>query len=356
MIRLHNHCYSWLLFLLITRATLAQPQTNLDLLAAHNIAPSASGIISFLHSGWAVLPSKATMPEFPTEKTQLLILAIEELGKARERRAVDVLLNIAQGKLSDGVEELIQHDLARLPLERQATQRQFMLALLRYNAVNALGLIGDARALPVVQQLATEETNARLKCRYILALACLGGAPDINFLAAQIKRANQAESVTAAQIFYLITGVSYRLTPTTPLKARRLAAEKYETWWRQNRETFSVNPGAVIRRRLTPSVEAKRPLTSLRNLLDAAGHILDINGQYQSYEARQQLETLGPSMLPDLEKIVWDEMEDLRIRRQAIIYYAQLCGKKAKRTLKKLRKDKNPEISQLARSLLLNLR
>ncbi len=153
MIRLHNHCYSWLLFVLIARATLAQPQTNLDILAAHNITPSASGIISFLHSGWAALPSKTTMPESPTEKTQLLILAMEELGKARERRAVEVLLKIAQGKLSDGVEELIQHDLARLPLERQAPQRQFMLTLLRYNAVNALGLIGDARALPVVQQV-----------------------------------------------------------------------------------------------------------------------------------------------------------------------------------------------------------
>jgi len=138
MIRLQNYCYSCLLFVLIVRATLAQPQTNLDLLAAHNIAPSASGMISFLHSGWAALPSKATMPEFPTEKTQLLILAMEELGKARERRAVDVLLNIAQGKLSDGVEELIQHDLAKLPLEQHAPQHQFMLTLLRYNAVNAL--------------------------------------------------------------------------------------------------------------------------------------------------------------------------------------------------------------------------
>jgi hypothetical protein len=355
MIRLHNYGYCLLLFVLIVRASLAQPRTNLDVLAAHNITPSASGMISFLNSGWATVPSPDTMPEFPTEKTQLFILTMEELGKARESGAVDVLLNIAQGKLSDGVEQIIQNDLAKLPPEQQASQRQFMLTLLRYNAVNALGLIGDARTLPVVEQLATEETNARLKCRYILAIACLGGIPDMDFLVAQIGRANQTESVTAAQVFYLVTGTSYRLVPTTPVKARTLAAYRYETWWRQNRGTFTVNPKAVIRRRLTPPVEAKKPLTSVRNLLDAASHILDIDGQYQSYEARQQLDTLGPSMLPDLEKIVKDEMEDLRIRRLAIFHYVKLQGKKAKKILKKLRKDENPEISQLARSLLLDL-
>jgi hypothetical protein len=356
MIRMQWACYFLLLFVLIAQVTSAQPQTNLEILAAHNIRPSASSLIGFLQSGMAALPRQAAMPEFPTEKTQLLILAMEELGKARERRAVDVLLDIAQGKLSEGVEQLIQYDLARLPSEQQATRRQLFVDLLRYNAVNALGLIGDQRALPVVERLTTEETNARVKCRYILALACLGGSPDIDFLIAQMKRANQLESVAAARVFFLITGVSYRLTPTTPLKARSLAAGQYETWWKENRETFSVSPSAVIRRRLTPSAEPKKALTSVQNLLDAATHIPDINGQYQSYEARQQLDKLGPSMLPELEKIVRDDMEDLRIRRLAIIYYVQLRGKKAKGTLKKLRKDENPEISQLANSLLRDLR
>lgn len=354
--RLPRCCYVWLFSLLITGYSLAQPQSNLDLLAAHTINPSSSGLISFLRTGWAALPSQSTMPEFPTEKTQLLILAMEELGKAREPRAVEVLLDIAQSKLSDGVEQIIQYDLAKLPPEQQAPQRELILVLLRYNAVNALGLIGDARALPVVQQLAAEEISARLKCRYILAIACLGGTPDIDFLISQINRANQVESVIAAQVFYFITGVSYRLRPTTPVKARSLAAEQYKTWWRQNGKTFTLNPGAVIRRRLTPAVEPKKPLSSVRNLLDAAGRVLDVNGHYQSYEARQQLETLDPSMLPELEKIVKDDMEDLRIRRLAIIYYVKQRGKKAKRTLKRLSKDKNPEISQLAKSLLLDVR
>ncbi|RMH27382.1 MAG: hypothetical protein D6691_06155 [Candidatus Hydrogenedentota bacterium] len=331
------------------------PPTNapeLQRLRMFGVDPTPKSLIEFLQKGFPQNTDLARLPNDPPERSQLAVDAMALLATARSTAAVDTLVEVARMTPPRGVMQLVEMDLQRTDPQNRAEFREKALRLLQFNAVNALGLIGDPRGLPAVQQVFAQENHVAARIQYALSLACLGDASGVPFLVEVIQQANRRESAAAAKVFYFITGEDFGYTDQTPVKARRTKARLYKEWLRTQYSTFRVDPRAVLQRRLAP--DPLQPITphTTRDLVKLSSFYFDFENKLRSREAREQLARAGKTINPDLEKIMFDEMEDLNVRMEAMNWYYEINREAAKGVLKKLRRDENPEIVEKAESLL----
>ena len=321
-------------------------------LAKHGIGLTAPELIKFLEDGFSGGINKDRLPVKPVEKTQLAIDAMARLAKLRSTESVPLLVRIAVMEMPAGIQQLLSFDLENTSPEGRNEFRQKSLRLLRYNAVNALGLVGDAHALNAVRNAFNAEQSPAARIQYALALASLGDSSGVDYLVEVIQVENRRESAAAAKAFYMITEQDFGYTENTAIKARRAKARMYRDWWKKNRTSFRPEPEAIYARRVKgdplPSFEPR----STRDLLKLATNYLDFDNKMRSRDARDRLAQSGTSLNGDLQKIAMDEMEDLDIRMEAMNWYYQANRSASEDFLKRLRRDENPEIIDKAQSLL----
>ncbi len=321
-------------------------------LQSHGLAPTPAACLKFLQEGFPPSVDVSKLPETPPEKSQLAVDAMAILAKQRYRAAVDTLIRIAAQDLPKGVEQLLEFDLRHTAPDQRQQFRQRGLEILQYNAVNSLGLIGDKRALPQVRAVYEKETRTAPKIQYALALACLGDAHGVDFLVRVIQEQNRRESAAAAKAFSMITGQDFGYTDQTPIKKRRQLARTYQLWWAQNRQTFSLEPEKVLERRLAPPPPASYTPRTTRDLLRLSSQYFDLEEKPKVLEAREKIAAAGPALNPELEKIMFDELEDLNIRLEAMNWYYEINRSKAREAFRRLRRDANPEVVDKAKLLL----
>ena len=316
------------------------------------IPPRPEEALKLLQRGLPETVSPEQLPERPVERTQLAVDAMAIIAKARYTPAVDTLIRIAQGDMPPGVEQLLALDVRATSPQSRDEFRLKAIQLLQYNAANALGLIGDKRALPVVESLFQTEQRIAPKIQYALTLACLGNTSGMDFLVEVIQLQNRRESAAAARVFTTITGEDFGYTDQSPAKKRKQLSRIYAEWWKNHRAEFRVDPKAVLARRLAGGPELPLKPRSTRDLLKLSAQYFDVENKQATIQAREQLAAAGPAINADLLAIINDEMEDLDVRMEAMNWYYEINRKNARDVLKRLRRDANPEIVDKAQMLL----
>ncbi len=325
------------------------PPRAVERLRIHGIDSGSQSISQFLANGFPVDVDYAQMPEAPAEKCQLLIDAMQIAGVQRYAEVFDSLEALARKTVSPGIEGMIQHDLLLATPAERSKRREQILQFLQYNAAVALSIIGDTRALPVMQTLFRAEEDPTVKSQYALGMACLGNGSGIEHLLSEIDKANQQSSVASAQSLYYITGIDYGLRATSPVKLREKLAADYRSWWSENGEALEIDPQAIIRRRLAPLVAPRLSMDKVRDLVALSTNYTDFDDRLGSRTAEKRLEDLGDSAADELKHIASDPMEDLVVRSAALRRYVVLKKGDSKNALKKLQKDENPEIAAMAK-------
>ncbi|MBN1868868.1 hypothetical protein JW916_16440 [Candidatus Sumerlaeota bacterium] len=334
-------------------------------LSDHGVAPSPVSLLAFLERGWDAANPPNPLPEDPADKSTLLIdawqlLSLERDKVAREPRAVSaasaLALRYARGDLPPGARRMIEEDLVRLTPGEQPQERARRLAFHQYNGMMALGVFGVATPdfLAAARTVFDAETDPVVRVAYARTLALLGDASILDYLVAEASLANSTSSVAAASVLYVLFGRVFDMTAVSPAVRRREASEAILTWWVElaAQGDPEIDREAAFER-MTYRPPARPPsLASLRDLLRASADVSDFADKRGSRTAWNRLETMGPGLSEQLLPIVRDQREDLDIRGEAMRWYRRIEGKGAKRVLKKLRKDPNPEIVNQAKTLL----
>lgn len=321
-------------------------------LAAFGISSEAGDLVAFLENGFPAQTDLSRLPEQPAERSQLAVDAMAELGRQRAREAVPVLSSIATLQFPPGVTRLMEMDLARTAPESRNLFRDRAAQLLRYNAVNALGLIGDPASIEAVRQAFASEINTNARIQFSLALACLGDPSAMDFIVKVIQEGQRKEAAAAAKVFYLTTGQDFGLGPYTAARRRASLARQYRDWWRANRGRFRPDPAAVLARRMQPDTPVAFEPRTTRDLLKMASYYFDFENRMQSRDARARLAAAGKSINRDLERIAQDENEDINIRMEALNWYYEANRADSRKLLRSLRNSADPEVADKAQSLL----
>ncbi len=344
---------AFILVFILSYICSAQEESPMGIMQEHKIDFESPGLLDFLENGFPNSVKLNDLPKNPEEKTQLLIYAIQEMGKRHKKEAVPLLIRYANLDFPSGANKIIQRDIETVPINGRMNEQTKLYSYLKYNAINSLGWIRDVKALPVIKENFQRESETIIKIQYALCLGMLGDAESVNYLVEQIGNNEQTESAASALNFYYLTGVNPGISVNTS-KAKKIEQVKLvQDWWKQNSNNYKINVIEAGRRRLEPFDDLPKVQEgSLRALLLASSFYLDFSNKYKSFEAREELKKNGDKYIDDYEKIAFDKMEDLRIRQEAIRKYFGVKQKKSKRLLKKLLKDENTQIVELAKDLL----
>lgn len=370
-----------LLFLLSALPVCAQSTTTLALraladpdraerLRAHGISPVPAILAHFLENGFAPGTTLADLPTTPGLKTQIVIDAIVESARQQVRQATPTLGRLALGLASPGIRTILQWDMQQERSGEHGTFEANTMKTLRLNAIVALGLIGDPDRTYELTTVFEREKDAAMRISCALALATLGSRAGLSFLIDEVRRANRTTSVAAAQALKLITGFDYGPTADNPIARRNAAANDWKNWWKSEGKTFRPDRDPILARRLTPPIRPNpREPRTVRELMDRIAYPDDPRWTIDAYDAYERLRLKGTAALDELEQIIKDKNENLGIRRQAIITYTQMTTvgysdrplathqpKRAYKTLRWLRWDRNPEISETVKQCLSRLR
>ncbi|MEI7633007.1 MAG: hypothetical protein WCK47_01850 [bacterium] len=324
-------------------------------LAAHGVGLNPPELTKFLESGFPPGVNRSKLPDKPADKSQLAVDAMAILGGDASRQALPILMRIASLDIPAGVASLVEMDVQKLPAEKRDEARNRALRILQFNAINALGLIGNPLALPAARAVFSAEESPSARIQYALTLACLGDPSGMDFLISVIQLQNRRESVAAAKVFYYITGQNFSYTESTPIKARKTRAKMCADWWKANRQTFQPAPQEITKRRLEPENPYPSNPQGIRDFLKVASNYFDFNNTLHSREARDRLSRSGRSINNELQRVASDEMEDLDVRMEAMNWYYEANRADARAFLKKLKRDENPEIVDKANSLILQI-
>ena len=326
-----------------------------DELERNGVKCDTASLTRFLTNGFPAAVSYKSLPERPPEKCQLLVHAMQVLGKRGAKEAITPLFSLARGQGGAGIQDMIQRDTLAVPAGSRAAFQTTLQKALQYNAAVALGFIGDRSAAPLLRQLFDAETDPAVRCQYVLGLACCGDPAGMVFLVGEIQKANLTSSVAAAKALYYIAGVYFGYTETSPVALRKKLAGDYTMWWQETAAKFALTPPVIIRRRLDGIPEPVIQPTSLRNLVAMASNPLDFADAKGSRTAGERLDGMGEGLVKDLEPILSDPMEDIAVRIEAMRRYVLLRGKDAKKTMKKLSEDENPEIAAYAKKAVASI-
>lgn len=344
---------------------------RIERLRSHGLAPTADVIVYFLEQGFAPGTRLEDLPPVPAFKTQVIVDAIVEAGRQRMAKAAPILARVVEGRLTPGMKAILQWDLAQQRASERDDFKQQVLKALRHDAIVALGLIGDPAFGYPLRRVMSDDKDPDMRIASALAMATMGSRAGLPYLIREVSRANRTSSPAAAQALRMITGLDYGPAADDPVSRRRAAAKAWKKWWSKEGKTFRPDPERVLARRMTP---AARPIPrdpqTVRDLVDCIAYPTDARWTIDAYDAYERLRILGRRALEELEAIVDDKDENLRIRSQAIALYARMAtlphgsasggSDPARRAYKKLRWlrwfDRNPEIRQAARRYLPQVR
>lgn len=325
----------------VVRLARESQEGRTKVLTGHGVGMSTADLIAFLQTGFSDETVARGLPQLPVVKTEIVNAAIQELGFQQAREAVPVLAEILSGQQPKGVARIVASDTEKLPVATIDETAQMYLRYMRFNALVALGLIGDPAALPAVREATEREPGHSFAIEGAVALGMLGDASGLAALKPYLEDAS-SESLQLAfgSVFYL-TGRNYAVTANSSIARRREAIAQYQAWAASNAATFVPERADVLRRRAGGIAPEELPSTSLRGALRGSRMFGNFDVRWS---ARQYLQKLGPGSAPDLKVIAEDPMEDLDIRRAAMEWFAAADPRDARRTMKALADDENEEI------------
>lgn len=329
--------------------------TARDVLLLHGVNPNPSAMRMFVEKGFPEDALLRGLPTMPPEKTQVMLFAIQELGTGRSIEAVGLFMEICRKNFPAGVRQVIRLDVEGIEATRIGQERERLERFVVFNAMVSLGWIGDPQAIPVIKEVLAREKESGFITQGALALGMLGDLSALPAVMALMKNGTPAEQAGAARAFYYLTGRFYSLGPTTSVARKKVIYKDLDTWYAKDGKSLEMSGAEIRRRRLgayPPNPEVP-DLKTVRGLCMAAADIL---GDYNtSFAAREELHRRGQAVLPDLERIARDPLEDLDIRREALRAHVRIAERKSKDLLNDLRRDENESIAELARELLTRL-
>jgi PBS lyase HEAT-like repeat-containing protein len=350
-------CFLILIPVLISQTIPAQEKTSIQMLRESGISFTAPDLVNFLEKGIPRENIKNNKEKSPVPYTQLMLFAIEELAKVRYKKAVPVLIKTAEGNFTPAQQKMIKNDILSVPRSKQEERKKVLSDFLKYNSTNALGLIGDPAALPVLQEIFDKSDKDLFKTESALAMCCLDFGGEIFFLVKKIESKDKTTAIRAARALSYITGMELDLGPNTPVSRRKRTIKKVKKWWKENKDIFRPDGKAILERRFY--IEAPLPpgMNSIRELLITAGNYADIDNKLRSFDAREKLASMSPGIASSLPPFCLDKEEDLNLRIEAIRRYTMLASKsESLNLLKKIKRDKNPEIRDVVKNLIKDVK
>jgi uncharacterized protein (DUF4415 family) len=342
-----------------------------EILRSHGIDPRPRGLAAFLAKGWEGANRPPVLPEAPRAKSSLTAEAWRLLALDYRELRAEPPLEVAVSSLAhryatrdfpNQILDMIDEDLLAEDALGQERERADLLDLLQYNGMVALGILGRPSddTLRAARQVYDAETRPTVRVSYAEALALLGDRSVVDDLVIEASKANATSSVAAARSLQVLFGRSFRLHSNMAVEPRREAAQEITEWWATARASAPpVDRDAALERRRRGRPAPQQPLDPLRAKLRASADVLDVTDARGSRTAWNQLqaqvEAQGAVLAEQLGLIVTNPREDLDVRAEAIRWFVRILGKKAKGTLKQLRKDSNPEIVDLVKKQLKDL-
>jgi len=331
---------------------MAQEKTSSRILKSMGISTAPADLVAFIENG----PSSPLDPQKLAENavpfTQLIIMAMQELAEIQYAPAVPVLIRTASGDFTKGQITFIDYDCRDLPPSSQVGKKKTYQQFLIFNAVNALGLIGDPSALPTLKDVFDSSSAEYMKINAALAMASLDYGGGVSYVIKNTADKNRALAAESCRALSAISGLELHYGPYTPIVRRERRIAKVKNWWEKNKNTFHPNGEEIRKRRLSKVTPIPPRLSSMRELLMSAANYEDVDNKFMSMDAREKLASMGVNILPQLLPFCTDPEEDLNIRMEALRRYVQLGNAEGvNAVLKKAKKDKNPEIRELAKTL-----
>ncbi|MDX2175355.1 MAG: HEAT repeat domain-containing protein [Candidatus Sumerlaeia bacterium] len=325
-----------------------RPPDRRELLTTHGVDPEAEALAAFLEAGF---PPGFTVPPTPELKTQIVLSAIQEAGIGGHRALAPLLQRLAIGEPTPGVRSILERDLERQPIGMHDTVRAGFLRLVVRNATVSLGLLGDPASRPALEQVlaAADEPATRLEAA--IALAMTGSGAGLSYVVEAAASDDRPLASAAFQAAYYITARNYGVTSVTS-DARLDQHRGQLREWAASDAARGFAPSApdVRRRRAAgpPAPPAPEPDT-LRALLRDTRNPFD---QQRRIAARNRLIELRAASLAEFRALAQDVLEDVDIRTEALRWYALVeSPRELRRAARRLAKDRDAEVAQLAERL-----
>ena len=363
--------YCLLLWALCVAAAAQNRALIEESLTRHGVNLQPAGLAAFLENGWKAAKPPATLPDAPPEKTSLFIDTWTLLAQRRDEvrnlpdarnQLSQLSLRYATANFPPGVLRMLDEDFAAAADPKTAAQaRSGRMEFLQYNGMVALSLFGEpsSATLAAARSVYAAETRPVVRVPYAQTLVMLGDLSALDDLVAEAGKGNRESSVAAARSLSILLGRAFNLNVNMAVAPRAEAGREIVSWWKNEGSKarqagqLRVDREAVIERIFYQPPARRLSLRTVRDMLRASSDKLDVTDQRGSRTAMSKLQAAGKVLLEELRPIVANPREDLDVRSEAILWYLRLEDEgKARRQIKKLAKDPNPEIVDLARKYL----
>jgi hypothetical protein len=337
---------------------------------------SEISVARFLTRGISEAARTNQLPSTPRLRMELFPLAIRTAIDANYKGTKAPLMRLLLGDNHPGIQRMIREDAQTLPPNQRDNFLIQSQQLLQYNAANGLSLLGEEVALPAIRRLLAAQTSDLGRVQYATAAATLGDKSAVQVLLNLAESTNRIVAYQSLKAMENITGAYYGADPLASYTVRKESAAKARRWWEKFGKPFRIEPSAVRLRRLQeakPDEPARAP-SSLRDHLKYASDyssqptdapkVLDDSGidPNQPRASRRMLGQLSLKRKSELVGLMQNQQETLDVRLEAMRWYVHNVRrwdegmKEARRELKKLRDDPDPEIAVTAENYLANLK
>lgn len=329
----------------------ARASARRQILLSHGINPDGPSLRRFLTEGLPASVLSRPLPQDPEFKADVVLAAIEEIGIRQDLGSAPLLRQLIAREAVPGARATLQIDLERVPVDMIAGTRDRYVRLFSLDAMIAAGLANDTEAAPAILRLIQSETGSRFTTQGAIALALLGRPEGIAPVAALAEKVESGESIAAFETLYVVTGRNYGITAQSSMAKRRAAVKQLLEWLRVEGNSFVPDRKAVLRRRLAALPAPPQPdPASLRGALRRS---VDATDQRGRIAARVLLgDLVRANGTAEFRALAEDPMEDTDIRGEALRWLAASEPKAARKTLKRLRSAEEPELAEMARTLL----
>jgi HEAT repeat protein len=318
-------------------------------LISHGVNTTPGALLHFVQNGFSDAALARGLPREPRVKTEVMNYAIQELGYQQVIAAVPLLTSLLDGDGTPGMQRVLQFDAEPLPIAGVMEYRAELFTFLRFNAMVALGLIGEPEGIPAVRALIERENRAGFLAEGAIALALMGDAGTLDRLARRAAETTGEEQEVCFGAIFLLTGRNYGVTEETSVARRKQHVADLRAWMQTPEARAEIARRDVLRRRATGAQIPEVPVNTLRGALRATRQFDDYE---RRYAARQRLRTIAPASTDELRALCLDPLEDNDIRVAAMDWYAASSPEEARRTIRRLRDDENPPVRQRAHLLL----
>jgi len=333
------------------------------LLTDAGISPDPADLVEFVKNGSPSDVNRQFFQENGLPLTQAIISSIQLLSLEKPDGAFPLFIQTARGEFTPGQNAFVEQDAMSIARSLQEKKKESLHLFLKYNAINALGLMGNSEALPALQEIFQETDVDLIKIKAALSMASLGYGGGIEYLVHMVDNKDRTLAVEATQALSLVTGKDLDYTLFTPVSRRKRTIDEVEEWWKKNGEFFRPDGVEIRARRLarraapSPSPGSVRGLILIASLPQFAAGTSESGEEWTVIDARERLAALGTGILPELRPLCLDREEDLNIRMEALRRFTRLATwEESRDVLKQAKKDKNPEIKELAKNLLKDLK